>query len=212
MENKTYFQTVSRSVQFDNSIKKSRFIALVQEVKTEEEVKSFLKEYNQRFPDATHHCWAYRMGFDRNEIIQYSDGGEPANTAGPPILQAIKQERLTNVLVLVVRYFGGIKLGKSGLIKAYRDTARSGLKQAGKKRKYPWQEFIIEEIEYPYLGNILQSIESKSGRIDDILYGEKVKMVILIPEMEQEWLKHFVNNATRGKALLNQGALKWLNV
>ncbi len=211
MKDRKYFQTISRSVQFENNIKKSRFIALVWEVETEEEVKSFLKESNQEYPDATHHCWAYRMGFDRNEVIQYSDGGEPANTAGPPILQAIIQEQLTNVLVLVIRYFGGIKLGKSGLIKAYRDTARLGLGRAGKKRKFSWQEFTIEEIEYPHLGNILQSIESKSGRIEDILYGEKVKMVILIPQTEQEWLQQVVNNVTQGKALLNKGALRWLN-
>ena len=211
MENRKYFQTISHSIQFENSIKKSRFIAIVREVETEDEVRSFLKESNQKYPDATHHCWAYRMGFDQNEISQYSDAGEPANTAGPPILQAIKQEKLTNVLVLVVRYFGGIKLGKSGLIKAYRDTARLGLKRAGKKRKFPWQEFTIAEIEYPHLGNILQSIESKSGRIEDMLYGEKVKMVILIPEAEQEWLRQVVNNATQGRALLNQGVLRWLN-
>ncbi|HOF03094.1 MAG TPA: YigZ family protein [Atribacterota bacterium] len=206
-----YSQTVVRSAKFENIIKKSRFIALVQGIETEPEVRSFLKEAAQKYPDAAHHCWAYRLDSGKNKISQYSDGGEPANSAGPPILQAIKQEQLTNVIVLVIRYFGGIKLGKSGLIKAYRDTARSGLQQAGKKRSYPWQEFIIEGIEYQSLGTILQSIESKSGKIDDILYGDRVKISALLPEIELEWLQQLINNVTQGKAGLKIGAIRWID-
>ncbi|HOR41924.1 MAG TPA: YigZ family protein [Atribacterota bacterium] len=211
MEYMNYFQTVARSAKFENIIKKSRFIALVQGIETEPEVRSFLKEAAQKYPDAAHHCWAYRLDSGKNKISQYSDGGEPANSAGPPILQAIKQEQLTNVIVLVIRYFGGIKLGKSGLIKAYRDTARSGLQQAGKKRSYPWQEFIIEGIEYQSLGTILQSIESKSGKIDDILYGDRVKISALLPEIELEWLQQLINNVTQGKAGLKIGAIRWID-
>lgn len=211
MKYMNYFQTVAHSAKFENIIKKSRFIALVQGIETEPELRSFLKEAAQKYPDATHHCWAYRLYSGKNEISQYSDGGEPANSAGPPILQAIKQEQLTNVIVLVIRYFGGMKLGKSGLIKAYRDTARSGLQQAGKKRSYPWQEFIIEGIEYQSLGTILQSIESKSGKIDDILYGDRVKISALLPETEQEWLQQLINNVTQGKAGLKIGTIRWID-
>ncbi|MFA6711611.1 MAG: YigZ family protein [Candidatus Caldatribacteriota bacterium] len=204
------FQTVAHYARYNNTIKKSRFIALVQEIGDETEARTFLKSVQQEFPDATHHCWAYRLGSGKNEITQYSDSGEPSNSAGPPILQAIKQEKVTNVIVVVVRYFGGIKLGISGLIKAYRDTARMGLQQAGKKRKYPMQEFIMEGIEYKSLGTILQSVESKSGKIEDIQYGEKVNLKALLYPAEEEWIKKLFNNVTQGKALIKKGKIKWM--
>ena len=208
MEN---FQTIDHYTKLENNIKKSHFIALVQEIESEQEARSLIKSVHQQFPDATHHCWAYRLGSGNDEIVQYSDSGEPPNSAGPPILQAIKQGEVTNVLVVVVRYFGGIKLGISGLIKAYRDTARMGLLQAGKKRKYPLQEFIIDGIEYRSLGPILQSVESKSGKIGNIKYGEKVNLLVLLPKTEQEWIKQLVNNTTQGKASIKTGAIRWIN-
>jgi uncharacterized YigZ family protein len=211
VEIKENYQTVAHSMQQENTIKKSHFIALIQEVEQEQEARSFVKSVVQQFPDATHYCWAYRLGFGNKELIKYSDNGEPPNSAGPPILQAIKQEQVTNVLVVVVRYFGGVKLGMSGLIKAYRDTARKGLQKAGKKSKYPLQEFFIEEIEYQSLGTILQSIESKAGKIKDIEYGEKVKILVLLPEREKEWVRQLINNTTQGKAILKSGATRWLS-
>ncbi len=207
-----YFQTVDRSIRYENNIKKSLFIALIQEIESDLEAKSFIKSIQQQFPDATHHCWAYRLGSGKIEIVQYSDGGEPPNSAGPPILQAIKQEQVSNVIALVVRYFGGIKLGKSGLIKAYRETARMGLQLAGKKNKFPMREFVMEGIEYKSLGTILQSIESKSGKIENIQYGEKVNVSALLPAVEQEWFKKLFNNLTRGKASLKAGEIKWITV
>ncbi len=207
-----YFQTVDHSIRYENNIKKSLFIALIKEIESDLEAKSFIKSVQQQFPDATHHCWAYRLGSGKIEIAQYSDGGEPPNSAGPPILQAIKQEQVSNVIALVVRYFGGIKLGKSGLIKAYRDTARMGLQLAGKKNKLPMQELVMEGIEYNSLGTILQSIESKSGKIEDIQYGEKVNVSALLPAVEQEWFKKLFNNLTRGKASLKVGEIKWITV
>ncbi len=210
MENMHNFQTVAHYARYDNTIKKSLFIALVQEIEGETGARSFIKEIQQKFPDATHHCWAYRLDSKKNEIVQYSDSGEPPNSAGPPILQAIKQERVTNVIVVVARYFGGIKLGISGLIKAYRDTARMGLQQAGKKRKYPMQEFIMEGIEYKALGTILQSVESKSGKIENIQYGEKVNLKALLYPSEEERIRKLFNNVTQGKALIKKGKIKWM--
>jgi len=168
----SYHQTINSSIQIKNTIKKSRFIASVQEISNEYEARIFLKSIAEQFPDASHHCWAYQFGVGGQMISQYSDGGEPANSAGPPILQAIKREKITNVMVVISRYFGGIKLGISGLIRAYRDTALKGLQAAGKIKKFPLRKYIIENVEYQILGSILQSIESQDGVIDDIQYGE----------------------------------------
>jgi len=209
MDTNSNYQTVSQFIQIKNTISKSRFIASVQEVKNENEARIFLKSIVQQFPDATHHCWAYQFGVGKKGVIQYSDSGEPANSAGPPILQAIKREKITNVMVIVSRYFGGIKLGISGLIRAYRDIALEGLKAAGKTMKFPLREFILEDIEYQTLGAILKSIESRSGRIEDIFYGEKVKIIACFPDTLQEWITQTVKNATQGKACVRLGELLW---
>ena len=204
-----YYQTVNHPVQIKNTINKSRFIASVQEIRNEEESREFLKRIIQQFPDANHHCWAYQYGVGKEEVFQYSDSGEPANAAGPPILQAIKREKITNVAVIVSRYFGGIKLGIGGLTQAYRNTTLAGLRAAGKIRKFPLREFILEGIEYQALGAILQSIESQSGRIDDIHYGEKVKIITCLPDTFQGWIIRMVKNATQGKASIRLGEIRW---
>ncbi len=204
-------QTIEQNVELENTVRKSRFIALTQAIEKETEARAFIKSVYQRYPDGTHHCWAFRLGTGKNEIVQYSDSGEPANSAGPPILQAIKQEEVTNLIVLVVRYYGGIKLGISGLIKAYRDTARLALQKAGKKIKIFAQEILLEGIEYKSLGAILQSVESKSGKIVDIKYGENVGLLILIPRKELKWFNKIVNNITQGKVIINKGETKWID-
>ena len=208
----SYHQTINNSIQIKNTINKSRFIASVQEIKDEYEARIFLKLISQQFPDATHHCWAYQFGVGDQTISQYSDGGEPANSAGPPILQAIKRKKITNVMIVISRYFGGIKLGISGLIRAYRDTALKALQAAGKVRKFPLRKYIIEDVEYQTLGNILQSIESQAGRIDDIQYGEKIKIKVYLPDKLQEWITQVVNNITKGEARIRFGGIRWYRV
>lgn len=211
METTDRFSTVKKNIRLENVVKKSRFIVLIEEIKNEGEARNFIRMVRQQFPDATHHCWAYSLGVGKSEITQYSDSGEPVNSAGPPILQAIKQEQVTNVIVLVVRYFGGIKLGISGLIKAYRNSARKGLMEAGKKKKCSLLEFIINDIEYSSLGTILQTVESRSGKVEDIAYGDRVSLKVLLPEMEQKWFEQQVRNITQGKSPVQKGETKWVN-
>jgi uncharacterized YigZ family protein len=105
----------------------SKFLAYVFPVTNEREIKQYLIDLRREFPDATHHCYAYKLGIDDNQT-RINDDGEPANSAGRPILRAIQSAGITNVLVVVVRYFGGKLLGVSGLIQAYSDVAVSALK------------------------------------------------------------------------------------
>ncbi|MGN0237046.1 MAG: IMPACT family protein [Lepagella sp.] len=111
--------------------KMSRFLAFAIPVSSAEEAKAIIKQYQNEYHDARHVCWAYMIGPERMEW-QLNDNGEPSGTAGKPILGQINSFELTNVVVLVVRYFGGIKLGTSGLIAAYREAARLALQDAGK--------------------------------------------------------------------------------
>ena len=199
MTNKNNYTTVSYNVQVKNTFKKSRFYASVKELKKEEEIREFLKELKEQFPDASHHCWAYKIGINEQQIKQYSDAGEPANSAGPPILQAIEQECLTNVMVIVTRYFGGIKLGIGGLIRAYRESALQGLQSAGRVEKFALREFILQGINYKELGPIIQAIESREGRINNINYDEKITVITHLPESRLGWLNDMVKSISHGR-------------
>jgi uncharacterized YigZ family protein len=209
MEKIDNYQTVEHFVKLKRTINKSSFIAFIKEVENKQEAKMFLKSIVQQFPDATHHCWAYQIGIENEEIAQYSDAGEPANSAGPPILQAIRRENITNTMVVVIRYFGGIKLGISGLRKSYRDIALKGLQLAGKKNKYPLREFMLEGIGYQSLGAILQSIESQEGRIVNVHYGKEVKIIVCLSDKLQEWIIQIVKNNTQGEGCVQTGKLRW---
>ena len=112
--------------------KMSRFLSFALPVKTADEAKSLVKKYQNDYHDARHVCWAYMLGPERTQWL-LNDNGEPSGTAGKPILGQINSAGLTDVLVIVVRYFGGIKLGTSGLIAAYREAARLALEDAGTK-------------------------------------------------------------------------------
>ena len=201
--------TVSHDVQVKNTVKKSRFYSSVKEMGKEEEIKEFLKELKKQFPDASHHCWAYKIGINEQQTKQYSDAGEPVNSAGPPILQAIEHEGLTNVMVTVTRYFGGIKLGIGGLIRAYRESALQGLQSAGRVEKFALREFILHGINYDELGPIIQAIESREGRIANIKYDENITVITHLSESMQEWLNNMAKNASHGRVTIKFGKIKW---
>lgn len=127
--------------------KMSRFIGFAIPVQSSDEAKARIKEYQNRYHDARHVCWAYVIGPDRSEW-QLNDNGEPSGTAGKPILGQLNSTGVTDAVVIVVRYFGGIKLGTPGLIAAYRETARAAIEAAGIQEMYAMKEFSVE---FPYV-------------------------------------------------------------
>ncbi len=127
--------------------KMSRFISFVRKVKSMDEARNIVKEYQNEYHDARHVCWAAMIGSERKEWLA-NDNGEPSGTAGKPILGQINSAELTDILVVVVRYFGGIKLGTPGLIAAYREAARLAIEDSGKKEMYQMQTL---EISFPYM-------------------------------------------------------------
>jgi uncharacterized YigZ family protein len=134
----SYF-TIANSTEGLYKDKGSRFISMAFPVGCEEEVKQHLQEAKKKYFDARHHCYAYLIGADQ-KVVRANDDGEPHHTAGDPILGQLKNRNLTNVLVIVVRYFGGTKLGVSGLITAYREAAAEALSRA---------EIIEKEVTVP---------------------------------------------------------------
>lgn len=140
--------------------KMSRFLSFALPVSSVEEAVVKIKEYQNRFHDARHVCWAYMLGADKS-VWQMNDNGEPSGTAGKPILGQIKSKDLTNVLVVVVRYFGGIKLGTSGLIVAYREAAKAALDSAEIIECF---EMIQIQIKFPYqiMNDVMKIIKKEN--------------------------------------------------
>lgn len=142
----TYY-TIAKAGEAKYTEKMSRFLAFAFHIESAEEARLLIKEYQNDYHDARHVCWAYALG-PKGDEYQLNDNGEPSGTAGKPILGQIRSKSLTDVLVMVVRYFGGIKLGTSGLIGAYREAASMALDDAGRKECFETVRLLIE---FPYI-------------------------------------------------------------
>lgn len=143
--------------------KRSKFIAIAIPVRTLTEVKAHLEEYQKKYYDARHVCYAYMLGAERKEF-RASDNGEPSGTAGKPILGQINSNELTDILIIVVRYFGGIKLGTSGLIVAYRTAAAQAIAEATIIEKTVDQDVKIV-FEYPFMNDVMRIVKEEAPEI-----------------------------------------------
>lgn len=143
--------------------KRSKFIAIAISVRTLTEVKAHLEEYQKKYYDARHVCYAYMLGAERKEF-RANDNGEPSGTAGKPILGQINSNELTDILIIVVRYFGGIKLGTSGLIVAYRTAAAQAIAEATIIEKTVDQDVKII-FEYPFMNDVMRIVKEEAPEI-----------------------------------------------
>jgi len=173
------FKTIKNYLSNEIIEKKSRFIANIFYVETEDEAKEKIKELKSKYYDARHNCYAYRILQDNGVKDKSSDDGEPGGTAGAPILNAITKNELVNVLVVVTRYFGGILLGAGGLVRAYSDSTLGVIEKAEKIIKKPG--FVTEiEILYQDLENVKYILKTNNININDGIYEENVKLQIEI--------------------------------
>ncbi len=143
--------------------KRSKFIAIAIPVRTLAEIKQYLEEYQKKYYDARHVCYAYMLGAERKDF-RSNDNGEPSGTAGKPILGQINSNELTDILVIVVRYFGGIKLGTSGLIVAYRTAAAQAIAEATVIEKTVDQDVTVA-FEYPFMNDVMRIVKEESPEI-----------------------------------------------
>ncbi|QYE97661.1 YigZ family protein [Paraclostridium sordellii] len=172
-------------------IEKSTFIGYAKPISTEEEAVEFINEIKKKHKDATHNVWAYTVGQNMN-IQRYSDDGEPQGTAGIPTLEVIKKEDLRDVVVVVTRYFGGIKLGAGGLVRAYTKGAKIGLEAAKIIEKINYQEVKIK-IDYNQLGKVQNEIMNMGYFIKDTIYEDNVEIIVY---SKQDKLEEIINKIT----------------
>ena len=182
--------------------KKSRFIATVRLVETEEEALAFIEEMKKKYWDARHNCFVYSVGMNR-EYTRCSDDGEPSGTAGRPMLDVLLGEDIYNVAVVVTRYFGGVLLGTGGLVRAYSKAVQEGLKNSTIIEK---QYGISLEIttDYTGIGKIQYIAGENKLPILDSEYTDKVVLKILVPNAEVERIQKVITEATNGKALMQK--------
>lgn len=185
------FKTIKENVTAQIVEKKSKFIANMFYIESMEEADSIIKEIKKKYHDARHNCFAYILETgEEGLLVKYNDDGEPSGTAGAPMLNIIANEGLSNVLVIVTRYFGGILLGTGGLVRAYSEAIKEALKLAEIVEKSIG--YVVEiEIEYNDLDKIKYYIKQKNMKIIDSKYAENV---ILTIEMRKENLEEFTNN------------------
>ncbi|MBC6004369.1 MAG: YigZ family protein [Paeniclostridium sordellii] len=179
-------------------IDKSTFIGYAKPIKTEEEAIEFINEIKKKHKDARHNVWAYTVGKSMN-IQRYSDDGEPQGTAGIPTLEVIKKEDLRDVVVVVTRYFGGIKLGAGGLVRAYTKGAKIGLEAAKIIEKVMYQEVKIK-IDYNQLGKVQNEIMNMGYFIKDTIYEDNVEIIVYSRKNEIEGIIEKINDITSATA------------
>lgn len=158
--------------------KGSKFIALAYPVDTEEEIKSLLAEIRTKYYDARHHCYAYRLGADKKRF-RTNDDGEPSSTAGKPILGQILSADLTNILIVVVRYFGGIKLGVSGLIQAYKEAAADAIAHADIIEKTE-NRILRVRFSYGVMNEVMRVVKEEEPEVLDRMFELECRMTLSI--------------------------------
>ncbi|MFK2826352.1 YigZ family protein [Bacillus sp. B190/17] len=200
-----HYYTVKGYGEEEITIQKSRFIAYVNRVETEEEAQQFIHDIKKKNWNATHNCSAYMIG-EKNHIQKANDDGEPSGTAGLPILEVLKKRDLKDTVIVVTRYFGGIKLGTGGLIRAYGKSASEGINaaQVVERRLMQIMETVID---YTWLGKVENELRSSVYELKDIHYLENVMVETFVEENQKDAFAAWMTELTNGQAVIKEGAL-----
>ena len=189
-------------VTFSEEIKKSRFITLLAHTDGVEAAKAFVESVRAEHPTARHHCVAWVAGApDDSQQLGFSDDGEPAGTAGKPILAQLMGSGIGEVTAVVVRYYGGVKLGTGGLVKAYGNGVQQALKQVALVQKVPEAEYILQ-CDYAQLALVENLLQQTAGRILQGEYGAAVVLHLALPATEVELFGNKLRDLSRGNLQL----------
>jgi uncharacterized YigZ family protein len=197
------YYTVKEYGEHEIVIQKSRFIAHVARAETEEKAQDFIQQIKKKHWDATHNCSAYMIG-ENDQIQKANDDGEPSGTAGVPILEVLKKRHLKDTVVVVTRYFGGIKLGAGGLIRAYGKSASEGINETGiVERKL--MRVMHTKVDYTWLGKLENELRSSVYSIKEIHYLESVEIETFVEEEQTENFTNWMVELTNGQAEISAG-------
>ena len=181
------YKTIKSTSEGYYTEKRSKFLAFAHHVEDVAEVKDIVAGYRKKYYDARHVCYAYMLGPERLEF-RANDDGEPSSTAGKPILGQINSNELTNILIVVVRYYGGVNLGTSGLIVAYREAAADALARANIETRQV-EEIVKYTFAYPQMNDVMRIVKDMNPRIVSQTYDNTCEIVLSIRKSEAEQLK-----------------------
>ena len=198
INNNDVFLQIKEPVRGELKIKGSRFIAIVKKVTSEDEANLAITEISREFHDATHHCYAWRVGHGRSQKYRYADNGEPNNTAGLPIFKVIENRNLSNILVVVVRYFGGIKLGTGGLIRAYSKATNDVLKDCEIEKNYQ-VETVVFKTSFEFVSLVHNIIATYKATLKDSSFSENVVFTVDIRQSKYKEFLTKLKDATNGQ-------------
>ena len=193
------YRTIAREGETEEVIRKSRFICHLRRTENEEEAFTFLDEIKKEHYKATHNCSAYLIG-EQDQIQRANDDGEPSGTAGVPMLEVLKKNDLKNVTAIVTRYYGGIKLGAGGLIRAYSGAVSNALQTIGLVERKRMQELYLT-VPYPLSGKVENDLRESSYILKDISYMEQVTFICLVPVDQKETFQQQFTEATNGQGV-----------
>lgn len=204
----SHYKTVKSYGEHEITIQKSRFIAYVNRVESVEEALAFIEKIKKQNWNATHNCSAYMIG-EHDEIQKANDDGEPSGTAGLPILEVIKKRGLKDTVIVVTRFFGGIKLGAGGLIRAYGKSASEGLTAAGIVERR-LMKVVTASIDYTWLGKIENELHSSIYGIKEIRYAENVEVDVFVEEQAVQAFCGWMTELTNGQAAYKEGDVLYM--
>ncbi|APH03565.1 YigZ family protein [Bacillus weihaiensis] len=199
----SHYYTVKGYGEHEIIIQKSRFICYTERVTTEEEAISFIQQIKKKHHNANHNCSAYLIG-ENDQIQKANDDGEPTGTAGVPMLEVLKKKGLKDTVVVVTRYFGGIKLGGGGLIRAYGKSVSEGLQAAGIVERRLMRVIKIK-VDYTLLGKLENELRNTSTLIKNIHYAEDVIVECYIPIDDESEFHDWIVDLTNSRSNIYRG-------
>ncbi|WP_312652759.1 YigZ family protein [Aminipila sp.] len=204
------YNTIQKEGSAEQTIDKSRFIAYVCPVDSKEEADAFIAKIKAKHKDATHNVPAMVIG-DKFQIQWASDDGEPQGTSGAPMVQMLVKEGLTNLVVVVTRYFGGIKLGTGGLVRAYTGSAKLGIEAAGLCAVKDMC-LVSVKLDYTYLSKLQNLSQNENFEILDLIYEDLVKAVLSVEPERKENLRKLIANLTSGTSFFLEEKIEQIKV
>ncbi|WP_456277618.1 YigZ family protein [Bacillus sp. AK128] len=202
------YKTIKGYGEHEITIQKSRFICYVDRATTEEEAQEFIQKIKKQHRDANHNCSAYLIG-ENNQIQKANDDGEPSGTAGVPMLEVLKKKDLKDTVIVVTRYFGGIKLGAGGLIRAYGSATSEGINHVGMVDRKLMCVFHTK-IDYTWLGKIENHLHSSNFLLKEIHYLENVEIETYVEVGQNELFLNWMTELTNGQAHITEGITTYL--
>ncbi|MFZ3576895.1 YigZ family protein [Virgibacillus sp. DJP39] len=196
------YYTIKQEGSCQKIIQKSRFLGHVKRVETEEEAQTFIADIKKQFNDANHNCSAYMIG-EHDHIQKANDDGEPSGTAGVPILEVLKKQQLKDTVIVVTRYFGGVKLGAGGLIRAYSGSASDVIKTTGVVERQLMQGFLVT-VEYGLLGKLENLFRTSTYILQKIDYLEEVVFHMYVKTEEVKDFQNWVVDITSDQAVISE--------